>query len=325
MVYEVVKNEFGDKFSYRLTNTTTDEYCEILPFLGGAINSLYLQVDHGKNFNLINGYDSLDEIRSSHHKIFKGANLFPFPNRIASGKYIFGGFIFNLEKNFIAEGNAIHGLVYDREFEVEKMTKGDDCCSISLRYSPAEFVRGYPFLYTLSVEYRFSSENGLTVQTEVYNRSDCVMPFGHGWHPYFNGLNFNIDQLFLEMQVNRIFDTDDAMIPTGNFQLYDSFLLLKQIGDTSFDDCFEFKSEELTTRVVLSDPVLRRNIIVWSGDGGNKYKYMQVYTPADRKSLAIEPMTCLPNSFNNGVGLELLEPKQSRSFTWGVRLEEGSG
>jgi aldose 1-epimerase len=36
--------------------------------------------------------------------------------------------------------------------------------------------------------------------------------------------------------------------------------------------------------------------------------------------IAIEPMTGISNSFNNRIGLKVLEPKKSYSLSWNVKL-----
>lgn len=44
------------------------------------------------------------------------------------------------------------------------------------------------------------------------------------------------------------------------------------------------------------------------------YPYLQLYTPADRKSIAIENLSGIPNCFNNKIGLQLMKPQQSLTF-----------
>jgi aldose 1-epimerase len=39
--------------------------------------------------------------------------------------------------------------------------------------------------------------------------------------------------------------------------------------------------------------------------------YLQLYTPADRKSIAIENLSGIPNCFNNKIGLQLMKPHQN--------------
>ena len=41
------------------------------------------------------------------------------------------------------------------------------------------------------------------------------------------------------------------------------------------------------------------------------YPYLQLYIPADRKSIAIENLSGIPNCFNNKIGLQLMKPHQN--------------
>ena len=57
------------------------------------------------------------------------------------------------------------------------------------------------------------------------------------------------------------------------------------------------------------------------------YRFAQVYSgdsvpdpAARRRGLAIEPMTCPANAFNSGDGLIILQPGETFSATWGVRV-----
>ena len=48
-------------------------------------------------------------------------------------------------------------------------------------------------------------------------------------------------------------------------------------------------------------------------------EYLQVFTPPNRKSVAIEPMSCPGNAFNSGLGLQYLSPGDTRH--WIVKLK----
>jgi aldose 1-epimerase len=41
----------------------------------------------------------------------------------------------------------------------------------------------------------------------------------------------------------------------------------------------------------------------------------------NRRSVAIEPMTCPPNAFRTGDGLITLEPGASQTCSWGINPE----
>jgi len=46
--------------------------------------------------------------------------------------------------------------------------------------------------------------------------------------------------------------------------------------------------------------------------------FLQIFTPHDRKSIAIEPMSCSPNAFNTGTGLKVLQAHEM--YIWRVGL-----
>ena len=55
--------------------------------------------------------------------------------------------------------------------------------------------------------------------------------------------------------------------------------------------------------------------------GEKKYNYLTVYTPDTRESIAMEPWTCPPDAFNNGMDLIVLAPEEEISLTFGIALE----
>ncbi|MGB0929923.1 MAG: hypothetical protein ACPGVB_04055, partial [Chitinophagales bacterium] len=52
------------------------------------------------------------------------------------------------------------------------------------------------------------------------------------------------------------------------------------------------------------------------------FPYFQIYIPPHRKSIAIEPMNCNIDAFNNGEGLTLLKVGQTWKGSFGVALSE---
>ena len=49
-----------------------------------------------------------------------------------------------------------------------------------------------------------------------------------------------------------------------------------------------------------------------------KWNFLQVFTPPHRQSIALEPMTCNIDAFNNQDGLKMLAPKETLSGVFGV-------
>ena len=96
------------------------------------------------------------------------------------------------------------------------------------------------------------------------------------------------------------------MIPQKPIQYTQSRLALKE---RQLDDAFLLKEEQ----VVLHTAQYSLKIQL------PDTSYLQLYTPPDRKSIAIEPMNCIANAFNNGIGLKLLKPGEE--FNWEVKIE----
>ena len=63
---------------------------------------------------------------------------------------------------------------------------------------------------------------------------------------------------------------------------------------------------------------LNLNLQIWQDAGFNKYNYLVVYIPPDRKSIAIEPISSNINSFNNGEGLIILKPEEEFAASIGI-------
>ena len=110
---------------------------------------------------------------------------------------------------------------------------------------------------------------------------------------------------------------DENLIPTGERKPYPKFSNSSLIGNTCLDNCFYLKSKENKHWIEIYDPQQDIRLVTWQDAGEQKYNYLQIYIPPERKSISIEPMTSNINSFNNGEGLLILEPgKNLYSKLW---------
>jgi aldose 1-epimerase len=317
--FQVIEEKFGAYSSYKLTDSRTREHATILPYLGGTINSLAL-AHEGRLIDILDGYLSDTDASANLISSFKGSNLFPFPNRIKGGKYEFNGINYQLNINFPNENNAIHGLILDHAFEIVRYESGEHHCSLLISYSPRVKPAGYPFDYALEVEYQWAEKKYFTCTSRVTNRSDTNMPVGIGWHPYFLAAAEKVDELWLQFPASRVLEVDQRMIPTGTSEAYTNFNRLKQIAGTKLDHCFVLKTNISTAEVIIENRKLNFSYKIWQETGENKYYFLQIYTPPTRKSIAIEPMTCIPNAFNNKTGLISLAPGKKTEVSWGIFL-----
>ena len=97
----------------------------------------------------------------------------------------------------------------------------------------------------------------------------------------------------------------------------------RPIGATKLDHAFTDleRDHDGLARVDLREMDSGDTLTVWLGES---YRYLQLFTgdplpDVDRRSLAVEPMTCAPNAFRSGDGLLVLEPGESATATWGIQ------
>jgi aldose 1-epimerase len=140
-----------------------------------------------------------------------------------------------------------------------------------------------------------------------------------GWHPYFK-IGDDIGKLKMKMSPSEMIGIDQQMIPTGKRYEYDEFNLGKQIGATILDNCFTFdqKNNNKFAEVLLESETMRLRF--WQRLGVNQFNYVQVFTHPDRHAIALEPMTCNVDAFNNGEGLTVLLPNEKVEVSCGVEV-----
>ena len=115
-MFKIVQGEHVDLRAIQMTNQQTGEELIVSTDVGGTVLDLTLS-HNGKLHNIFAGFQSVEEIQA--FTGFKGAVLFPFPNRIKKGKYSYQGKLYSFQINEPQRDNAIHGFVYDRPFVIK--------------------------------------------------------------------------------------------------------------------------------------------------------------------------------------------------------------
>jgi Galactose mutarotase and related enzymes len=314
-MFSIIREDFFGAEKVKLLNAITGEYVAILPDWGGNLNELVLLND-GILHSIIAGDASIESLTGSPINFYKGAKLSPFPNRIAMGKYTFQEHLHTLDRN---DGeHALHGLLWNLPFKIIHEESTADFAEVELSYNYDAKYSGYPFIYSISIFYRLESSQ-LSCYTTIQNSGNTAMPIGDGWHPYFS-IHKKIDSLVLKLPVCRQLEMD-AGIPTGNYiqsDFYQGEIVLK---NRILDHSFELSATEGIVETELIDEVNKRKIVVWQECGDKGYGFLQIYTPPDRMSIAIEPMSCAPDAFNNKKGLIKLEPDEHVHFSFGIQFK----
>jgi len=264
--------------------------------------------------DVLDGYDA-DEMSSSG----RGQVLLPWPNRLQDGEYEFDGRQHQLDLTEPEEHNAIHGLVRWSPWRVAEREPHRVAMEHALHPQP-----GYPFSLELRLEYTLS-ESGLEVRTRATNVGDDASPYGAGAHPYLTVGTDTVDPVELHAPGATMLQSDDRGLPVGREPVDGTehdFRRPRTIGSTVLDNCFTDldRGDDGLARVRLRDPANDSVVTLWVDES---YSYLMLFTgdplpDVNRRSLAVEPMTCPPNAFRTGEALIRLEPGESTTGVWGI-------
>jgi aldose 1-epimerase len=266
---------------------------------------------------LLDGYDEEEMATAG-----RGQVLIPWPNRLQDGAYEFGGKWHHLPLSEPAAGNAIHGLVRWVAWSVAEHEPHRVVMEHALHARP-----GYPYSLALSIEYALS-DAGLCVTSSATNIGREACPYGSGAHPYLTIGTETVDTVLLRAPGQTVLDTDDRGIPVGTRPVegtdYD-FRQPRAIGATKLDNAFTDleRGDDGLARVELRHPDGGSSLSLWLDDS---YPYLELFTgdsqpSVNRRSIAVEPMTCPPNAFRSGEALLVIEPGESTTASWGIDYE----
>ncbi len=300
-----------------LKDESSGTFAEVVPSCGAILHAFTVMND-GKEFNVIDSYESADDFKKNvTQKGFLGCKLSPFVCRINKGKYHFAENDYQIEK-YYDRTNALHGELYDVAFTVTHKNADDKNASVTMKYEYRENDRGYPFKYDCIVTYELEKNNKLNVRTEVVNKDEGLIPIQDGWHPYFT-LGDKIDDLQLEFQSKEMVEFNSELIPTRNLIPYEEYGSLKKLGDVFLDNCFTVNFAECQPMCVLRNHDKNIEIEIHPEES---YPYLQFYTPPHRNSIAIENISGAPDAFNNGMGFKTLSPQESATFITSYKIRQ---
>ncbi len=313
-MYTIESSKFGNFEKIFLRNIATQEFAAIIPDFGANLNEVVLS-------NGVNTFPVVDGDLTAHdlviNAVYKSAKLTPFPNRINKGKYQFEGESHQLLTNM--PPHAIHGLVFDKSFTVVSKIVSSDSAALTVLYPYQMETVGYPFSFNVSIEYLLNAD-GVTTTTTIVNTGEGNIPVGDGWHMYFQCPS-KIDDCLLTVPSDYILVPDPTLIPTGAKNAFTTFNKPLLFSNTTLDDCFSIVCGNKIAEVVLTDVQNDLSVISWQETGDRKYNYLQIFTPLHRKSMAIEPMTCQPDAFNNYEELIILKPTEQVILRCGIKAE----
>ncbi len=292
----VIGNKSGDSFS-------------VMPSNGAVISSLILDNKSVIKFPLHEGDSS---------KGYPSALLFPFANRVRDGKYTFENTEYQLERNELGRGHALHGFVNTMPFQVVSQRRN----GVTLRCTYSGDRAGYPFPFELEITYSLVRKNTFRLMYQVVNTGQSFMPCVFGWHPYFVLQDSKVGDMSLSLPVHHTYELDDSVIPFTTNEAASPEIneaTTFSLKNAILDNVYKIMTSGKEASIILSTDKLKMTVTQQIGNG--LLNFFVLYTPPARNSIAIEPQTASINAFNNEDGLIILEPNKLMKGQIEVMLE----
>lgn len=282
--------------SVRITNNKTNEFIEIIT-KGGLLNSWMQSND---NWDIINGNEFNNGWENFESNGFKSGKMSPYACRLLDGEYQHLNQPYKVEKFYLG-AHGLHGIIYDAEYNITTTEVHDGHALVILEHEYKGTDKGYPFAYHIQLCWTFFENQKISIQTTIQNKSNISIPMMDGWHPYFK-LGETINDCSLQFKNEGMLEYNTDLIPTG-----------KMINNTVFENGGVLGNLKLDNGYLLNPKqpqcILENYKYSLTITPGAEYPYLQLYTPDDRKSIAIENLTGAPNCFNNKMGLHLMQPQ----------------
>lgn len=295
-----------------VTLKTAKSQAIIFPSLGGVLGNLQL-FDGQQSVEILDTYQSVDDLEAK--SAYKSHFLLPFPNRLKNGQYTFDGKTYQFPVNDTRLGHSLHGFLDTIPMQIITSNNDDNSAVLELRgsFHGADY---YPFPFEISTVFTLQHSE-ITVFVKIKNTGSSRMPIAFGWHPYLKINTTTIDDLKLQLPNSKLIELDERMMPTGKTTPFTTFEALTTISKYSFDNCFIIEERE-DKRAAITLQSEANTLQVWQET--TAFPYFQIYTPEHRQSIAIEPMTCNIDAFNNEEGLLILNSDEERQLEFGIKL-----
>lgn len=273
-----------------------------------SIAKIYLNAGASLQELTLNGHAIIQDLAPLRYSdTYASSILFPFANRIKDASYTFNEQAYQLEANQTEENNALHGLVYNKTFNVISKNASEKAAIVVLEYNETQVIPGFPYTYNIQLEYILSNTE-LLLNVTVKNTDPKAFPFTLGWHPYFTSDNLHDSNLVIDSTKKLIIG--DRNITTGieDTNPVSTF----NIKDKQLDDCWLLNKGD----VYFNTPKYK---LLIGASGENNF--LQAYTPPRKNTIALEPTTGVSDSFNNEIGLEILKSNDTHTINWKLKID----
>jgi aldose 1-epimerase len=322
MRYSIVRNAETETFD--LVDSESGSVASVAPKSGANLFRLRLPVA-GKAIPVLLEPPTMEDLTAAPSR-YGHPILFPFPNRIRDGKFVWKGKSYETPTN--ASGHAIHGYALRSAWRVTGQEANDDLARIVLEWrlsndSP-EHRDHWPADAAIKLTYTLDSA-GLAIEAVVSNPDDVELPWGLGYHTYFRMPltgETSTAQSRIVVPAARKWELE-GFLPTGRKLPVPAELDLRaglQLHGLKADDVLtdlEHGSDGLVECRLIDEAIGWESFMRTSPE----FKEMVVFTPSwSANSIALEPYTQTTDAINLAArniegGLRVLAPGDStRTF-----------
>jgi aldose 1-epimerase len=281
-----------------ITLSSASLRCEIKPELGGCIAGLWM--------------GEIPVLRSTPATALVSVRLagsyplVPFSNRVGHATLKWQGTSHPLVQNNGPEPHAIHGLGWQRPWQV--LDQDDQLLMLACEHRADV---SWPFAFDASQTFRLSG-NTLEMTLSMTNQAPTPAPAGLGWHPYF----VKRSRCHIAFEATGRWEMSDEKLPTHR---QPSRGLDTDCAALDVDHCFDGWRGE----VLLQDELLRTRIT-------SSLDRLVVFTNGSRDFVAIEPVSHVNNAINlmqagaggaEDLGVRVLAPGESMSVQMNIQVE----
>jgi aldose 1-epimerase len=296
----------------------------------GATLLRWLQSTGTLETDLSDGYANAAELIEQNG--VRNGVLAPFTNRIALGRYEFAGSSYDLLPGQPDNERLIyHGFLRELPTNLANVQTGQDSAELTFACGgirPGVFP-GYPFALDIRVVYEITATS-VDLAVHVHNVGESAAPYAAGWHSYFRLGTESIDELELTIPAQSVIRTTPDLIPLSGAEAHGlpgidapDFREARPVGEAILDTCYSglVADDDGISRTLLSNPTTGQLLEIYQESG-----HLHVFTGDtlgrdQRRSIALEPVEVITNSFNRAELVEqiALAPGSHRLFRCGAR------
>lgn len=284
-----------------ITLSSASLRCDIKPELGGCIAGLWL--------------GELPVLRSTPASELTSVRLagsyplVPFSNRVGHATLKWQGTSHPLVQNNGPEPHAIHGLGWQRPWQV--LDQDDQLLMLACEHRADA---SWPFAFDASQSFRLSG-NTLELTLSMTNQAAVPAPAGLGWHPYF----VKRPGSRVVFEATGRWEMSNEKLPTHREP---SRGLDADCAALDVDHCFDGWSG----MVHLRDEKMHTRI-------SSSLDRLVVFTNTSRDFVAIEPVSHVNNAINlvqagagraEDLGVQVLAPGESMSAHMSIQVERAA-